>query len=62
MPEIIRIGTMELRFLLSTHDTNGSLDLFEMEVPPSGLGAGSLTPVQPNRDRCLELGARAGGL
>jgi hypothetical protein len=36
MPEIIRIGTMELRFLLSKHDTNGSLDLFEMTVPPSG--------------------------
>jgi quercetin dioxygenase-like cupin family protein len=36
MPEIIRIGTLELRFLLSKHDTNGSLDLFEMTVPPSG--------------------------
>jgi quercetin dioxygenase-like cupin family protein len=36
MPEIIRIGTMELRFLRSKHDTNGGLDLFEMTVPPSG--------------------------
>src|SRR4029077_1252864 len=36
MPEIIRIGTLELRFLLSKHDTNGSLDLFEMTVPPYG--------------------------
>ena len=36
MPEIIRIGPIELRFLRSKHDTNGSLDLFEMTVPPSG--------------------------
>ncbi len=36
MPEIIRIGALELRFLRSKHDTNGSLDLFEMTVPPSG--------------------------
>ena len=36
VPEIIRIGSLELRFLRSKHDTNGSLDLFEMTVPPSG--------------------------
>ena len=36
MPERIRIGPLELRFLQSKHDTNGSLDLFEMTVPPSG--------------------------
>ena len=36
MPEIIRVGALELRFLHSRHDTNGSLDMFEMTVPPSG--------------------------
>jgi quercetin dioxygenase-like cupin family protein len=36
MSEIIRIGALELRFLHSKHDTNGSLDLFEMTVPPAG--------------------------
>lgn len=36
MPESIRIGPLELRFLRSRHDTGGGLDLFEMTVPPSG--------------------------
>ena len=36
MPESIRIGPLELRFLRSKHDTGGGLDLFEMTVPPSG--------------------------
>jgi quercetin dioxygenase-like cupin family protein len=36
VPEIIRIGSLELRFLCSKHDTGGSLDLFEMTVPPAG--------------------------
>ena len=35
MPETIRIGALELRFLRSKHDTGGSLDMFEMTVPPS---------------------------
>lgn len=35
MPEIIRIGPLELRFLRSKHDTAGSLDMFEMTVPPA---------------------------
>jgi quercetin dioxygenase-like cupin family protein len=35
VPEIIRIGPLELRFLRSKHDTAGSLDMFEMTVPPS---------------------------
>lgn len=35
MSELIRIGPLELRFLRSKHDTDGSLDLFEMAVPPS---------------------------
>ena len=34
MPEIIRIGALELRCLRSKHDTGGSLDMFEMTVPP----------------------------
>jgi quercetin dioxygenase-like cupin family protein len=34
MPEVIRIGGLELRFLQSKDDTGGSLDVFEMVVPP----------------------------
>ena len=34
MPEVIRIGALELRFLQSKDDTGGSLDVFEMMVPP----------------------------
>jgi quercetin dioxygenase-like cupin family protein len=34
MPEIIRIGALELRFLESKHDTAGSLDMFEMICQP----------------------------
>jgi quercetin dioxygenase-like cupin family protein len=36
MPELIRIGPLELRFLRSKYDTGGSLDMFEMVVPPTG--------------------------
>ena len=36
MPEVIRIGPLELRFLRSKHETGGSLDMFEMTVPPEG--------------------------
>jgi quercetin dioxygenase-like cupin family protein len=36
MTETIRVGGLELRFLRTRHDTNGSLDLFEMTVPPEG--------------------------
>jgi len=35
MPEIIRLGGLELRFLRSRHDTGGVLDLFEMAVAPN---------------------------
>jgi hypothetical protein len=35
MPETIRLGSIELRFLRDKHDT-GSLDLFEMDVLPEG--------------------------
>jgi quercetin dioxygenase-like cupin family protein len=34
MSAIIRIGQIEIRFLETRHDTNGTLDLFEMTVPP----------------------------
>ncbi|MGD9510013.1 MAG: cupin domain-containing protein [Geminicoccaceae bacterium] len=34
MAEIIRIGALELRFLQSREETGGSLDLFEMVLPP----------------------------
>jgi quercetin dioxygenase-like cupin family protein len=36
MPETIRLGSLEIRFLRDKHDTGGSLDLFEMDVPPEG--------------------------
>ena len=36
MPEAIRIGGLELRFLRDKHDTQGALDMFEMTVPPGG--------------------------
>ena len=35
MPEIIRIGALELRFLQSKEETGGSLDLFEMVLQPN---------------------------
>lgn len=35
MPEIIRIGGLELRFLQSKEDGESSLDLFEMTVQPN---------------------------
>ena len=33
--EVIRIGGLELRFLRSKEDTNGSLDMFEMTAQPN---------------------------
>ena len=36
MPDTIRIGPLELRFLCDKHDTHGALDMFEMLVPPGG--------------------------
>ncbi|HEY0203487.1 MAG TPA: cupin domain-containing protein [Acetobacteraceae bacterium] len=36
MPETIRVGPLELRFLRDKHDTRGGLDMFEMLVPPGG--------------------------
>ena len=35
MPEVIRVGGLELRFLRSKDDTGGSLDMFEMTVQPN---------------------------
>ena len=35
MPEVIRVGGLELRFLRSKEDTGGSLDMFEMTVQPN---------------------------
>jgi quercetin dioxygenase-like cupin family protein len=35
MPEVIRVGGLELRFLRSKEDTDGSLDMFEMTVQPN---------------------------
>ena len=34
MSELITIGPLQVRFLRSKHDTGGSLDMFEMTVPP----------------------------
>lgn len=36
MPEIIDFGNLQLRFLRDKHDTNGSLDMFEMALSPEG--------------------------
>jgi len=36
MAETINIGPITLRFLLSKHDTGGSLDMFEMDVQAEG--------------------------
>ncbi len=36
MAETIQIGPLLLRFLSDKHETQGSLDLFEMTVPPGG--------------------------
>lgn len=36
MPEIIDFGSLKLRFLRDKHDTDGSLDMFEMTVLPEG--------------------------
>ena len=35
MAETIRIGALELRFLRTKEETGGSLDMFEMTVPPN---------------------------
>ena len=35
MPETIRIGAVELRFLQSKDETGGSLDIFEMTLQPN---------------------------
>ena len=34
MVEVIHVGALELRFLHSKDDTDGSLDMFEMACPP----------------------------
>ena len=34
MPEDIRVGPIDLRFLQSKHETAGVLDMFEMTCPP----------------------------
>jgi len=46
IPEIIHVGSMELHFLRDKHDTNGSLDLFEMTVP----GGGNMPAAHYHRD------------
>ena len=35
MVETIRVGGLEVRFLYDKEDTGGSLDMFEMTVPPN---------------------------
>lgn len=35
MPEVVRIGGVELRFLHSKEETGGSLDMFEMTLRPN---------------------------
>src|SRR4051794_39785521 len=40
-PETIRIGQLELKFLLSAETTGNALDMFEMTVPPGARVPGS---------------------
>jgi len=35
MPELINMGSLQLKFLHSKHDTGGSLDMFEMKLHPN---------------------------
>ena len=35
MAEIIQVGPLRLEFLLSRHETDGSLDMFRVTVPPT---------------------------
>lgn len=44
--EIIRIGQIEIRFLLESDDTNGQLALFEFTVP-----AGAKVPIPHSHER-----------
>lgn len=37
MPEHIELGSLRIEFLRSKHDTNGSLDMMRMVVPPDGV-------------------------
>ena len=41
MPEVIRIGGLELRFLRSKAETSGSLDMFKMTSAAQCQDAGS---------------------
>jgi quercetin dioxygenase-like cupin family protein len=45
-PEIIRIGQIEIRFLLESKDTNGRLAAFEFTVP-----AGAKVPMPHSHER-----------
>jgi quercetin dioxygenase-like cupin family protein len=45
-PEIIRVGQIEVRFLLESKDTNGQLAMFEFTVP-----AGAKVPVPHSHER-----------
>ena len=35
MPELINMGSLQLKFLHSKHDTGGSLDMFAMKLHPN---------------------------
>jgi len=35
MPELINMGSLQLKFLYSKDDTGGSLDMFEMTLQPN---------------------------
>lgn len=45
-PETIRVGQIEIRFLLESKDTNGQLAMFEFTVP-----AGAKVPVPHSHER-----------
>ena len=47
--EVIRIGALEIRFLLDKQASGGSLDMFELTVPP-----GARVPIPHYHDRWEE--------
>ena len=56
MPEIIRLGSIEVRFLKSKHDTAGSLDMFEMICQPKARMPVPRSPSRLGRERLWPCG------
>src|SRR3954451_11188734 len=57
MPEIINLGSLQLRFLQSKDGTAGSLDLFEMTLQPN-----ARMPIPQHHDRWVETIRKLSGI